>query len=199
MGQVYFEVVEKTGVAGAFEADMTVVADNGDWLLLDGGEVGRKLFEVLNALVFGVGDAEAFVVGKRSSALTAIVEKPFFVGGDGIVEADEDGLEIGGKVGFGEVVSEVGMGEDGVDEMKGFGERGVGLGEVAGGGLGAVGDGIGRVGSDRGSRVGLVGSCRVGLDGGCGAGLGNGPDGKKEYDDSQEVLHDGKEFDSFGK
>lgn len=136
---VEIEVVEEPDVAGGFELNES--ADPGDSYLLgvDGNQCGRGRGVVLNAAVFFGRDAEFFVVGQDLAGMLAFVfREPLPVGGDGVVEPEEDGVEAGGHTGAQHLEQEGGFVESRVNKMEGGDESwagGEGIGLRAGGGL----------------------------------------------------------------
>lgn len=151
--QIDLPIVENADLALAFEMDVAVVAVDGSFLLRQGDQARGKSFQVLDALIFFAGNAETFVVGKGAAdrVFIPVVEEPLFVGSDGIVKPDKNGLHVPGDGGFGDVEGEVGAVEDRVDEAKSTGQQGIG----ASGGTGDVGEG--------GAGMRGAGACRDGL------------------------------------
>lgn len=122
------EEIEETDIPAGVELDEAGVT--GDRYLLGVGrnELRWGVLQGLEALVFCGTDPEALVIGQWLSGIVgAVVLEPLAIGDDGVVEADDDGLDVGGEIGFDQLVEDGGVMEDGVGEMDGGVEEGDGV------------------------------------------------------------------------
>jgi len=118
--KVDLKIIQKADVAVGGEPEVAAFAGDGDFLGVDRDELRRSLLEVLKSFVFLGADTEALVIGERFAGVgRAILLEPVTVGGEGVVKADEDGLDIGGDIGLDYLIEEGGIVEDAVEEVDG--------------------------------------------------------------------------------
>ena len=155
MGRVDIEIVEEVFVAVAFEMDEAGVFKDGYRLRINGDEGGWEGLKVSDAAIFCSGDAKPWVVWEGLVGIfVPEFHEPLLISGNSVIEADEDGLHIGGDVGSNGCVEEFGAVEKGVQQGEGAFDGGVG-----GQGVGLVwrgGDAGRQAAEDRGGAWGCV-------------------------------------------